>query len=132
MDGSRIAEITHQWANDILVWIGFGTLVGLAAKALMPGRDKGGAVATLLMGIGGTVVGSGLLVCLGGGQRVTPLSLVGFVAATAGAFLLLCFHRMLGGAFFREEGTGDKPGTTEAGSNAVKRRVKRVVVSSER
>lgn len=106
MNGLMLPEVVHQWAHDILAWIGFGTLVGLAAKGLMPGRDQGGAVATLLMGIGGTVVGSGLLVLFGGGQRVSPLSLLGFVAATAGAFLILFFHRMLNGSFFREEGTG--------------------------
>jgi uncharacterized membrane protein YeaQ/YmgE (transglycosylase-associated protein family) len=98
--------MVRHWANDLLVWVGFGTLVGLAAKAVMPVRDPGGAVATLLMGIGGTVVGSGLLVLSGGGQRVTPLSPLGFVAATAGAFVLLLFHRMLSGSFFKENGTG--------------------------
>ena len=36
----------QQWANDLLVWVGFCTLVGLMAKAIMPGRDPGGAVAT--------------------------------------------------------------------------------------
>ena len=37
--------------NDILVWIGYGTIVGLLAKTVMPGRNLGGAVATLAMGI---------------------------------------------------------------------------------
>jgi uncharacterized membrane protein YeaQ/YmgE (transglycosylase-associated protein family) len=68
----------------------------------MPGRDAGGAVATLLMGIGGTIIGSGTLMFFWDGHRVTPLSPLGFVVATGGAFVLLFFHRLLGGYFFRE------------------------------
>lgn len=109
-----LPEVVQQWGHDILAWVGFGTLVGLAAKAIMPGRDQGGAVATLLMGIGGTVVGSGLLAVFGGGQRVSPLSLLGFVTATAGAFIILFFHRMLSGRYFREEGTGTAPAAQPA------------------
>ena len=114
MNSLVLPEVVQQWGHDILAWVGFGTLVGLAAKAIMPGRDQGGAVATLLMGIGGTVVGSGLLVMFGGGQRVSPLSLLGFVMATAGAFVILFFHRMLNGAFFREVGTGPAPAAQPA------------------
>lgn len=99
-------EAAQSWANTVLVWIGFGTVVGLTAKALMPGRDQGGTLATLFMGIGGTVVGLGTLSYIGGGHRVTPVSILGFLAATGGAFLLLFFHKMLQGSFFREEGTG--------------------------
>src|SRR5687768_7747695 len=87
----------QQWANDILVWIGFGTLVGLLAKAIMPGRDPGGAVATLLMGIGGTVIGCGLVSYFLNGQRVTPISPLGLAVATGGSFVILFFYRLLGG-----------------------------------
>src|SRR4051812_26221106 len=123
MHSLMLPEVVHQWAHDVLAWVGFGTLAGLAAKAIMPGRDQGGALATLLMGIGGTVVGSGLLVLLGGGQRVSPLSPLGFVPAPAGAFLLLFSHRMLNGAFFREEGTGLSPPTTATPRRGRKRAV---------
>ena len=73
------------WTHNILAWIGFGTVVGLLAKAIMPGRDPGGAIATLMMGIGGTVIGCGGLSLLFDGRRVSPMSPLGFVAATAGA-----------------------------------------------
>src|SRR4051794_35229485 len=109
-----LPEVVHQWGHDILAWVGFGTLAGLAAKAIMPGRDQGGAVATLLMGIGGTVVGPGVRGLLGGGRRVSPLSPLGFVRATAGASLILFFHRMPAGAFSREEGTGPAPAAQPA------------------
>src|SRR4051812_39227115 len=98
-------QLAH-WANDILLWVGFGTLAGLTAKALLPGKDSGGTVATLLMGIGGTVIGSGLVALVWSGKRVTPLSVLGFLAATGGATILLMFHRLLAGRFFHEEGTG--------------------------
>jgi uncharacterized membrane protein YeaQ/YmgE (transglycosylase-associated protein family) len=96
----------QKWANDLLVWIGFGTLVGLMAKAIMPGRDPGGAVATLSMGVGGTIIGCSALMYFSDGQRVTPVSPMGFVVATAGAFALLFFYRLLGGRFFVEGDRG--------------------------
>jgi uncharacterized membrane protein YeaQ/YmgE (transglycosylase-associated protein family) len=83
----------HAFANDVLLWVGFGTLAGLLAKAIMPGRDPGGAVATLIMGIGGSVIGSGILSYFWHGHRVTPLSIEGFCVATTGAFVLLLFYR---------------------------------------
>src|ERR1044071_8497485 len=89
-------------ANDLLIWVGFGTLVGLLAKAIMPGRDPGGAIATLLMGIGGTVIGCGTLSFFYHESRVTPISPIGFLVGTGGAFMLLFFYRLLGGYFFRE------------------------------
>jgi uncharacterized membrane protein YeaQ/YmgE (transglycosylase-associated protein family) len=99
----------EQAAHDLLVWVGFGTLVGLLAKAIMPGRDPGGTVATLMMGIGGTVIGCGLLAYFYEGKRVTPISPVGFLVGTFGAFLLLFFYRLLGGYFFREGTTAPPP-----------------------
>jgi uncharacterized membrane protein YeaQ/YmgE (transglycosylase-associated protein family) len=97
-----LQQILEQWAGDLLTWVGFGTLVGLLAKAIMPGRDPGGSLATLLMGIGGTVIGCGTLMFFYDGQRVTPISPVGFLVATGGAFVLLFFYRLLAGRFFQE------------------------------
>ena len=106
MEDVLFNETVQQWSNDILVWIGFGTLVGLLAKAIMPGRDPGGAVATLAMGVGGTVIGCGTLTYFWEGHRVTPISPIGLVVATSGAFTLLFFYRLLGGYWFVE---GDVP-----------------------
>ncbi|HKD35903.1 MAG TPA: GlsB/YeaQ/YmgE family stress response membrane protein, partial [Pirellulales bacterium] len=86
-------------------WIGFGTLAGIIAKLVMPGRDPGGPIATLMMGIAGTCLGLGLLSYFTS-QRITPISPLGFVIATGGAALLLFFHRLLGGYFFTEQGEG--------------------------
>jgi uncharacterized membrane protein YeaQ/YmgE (transglycosylase-associated protein family) len=107
MENVEIAEYLSRWANDILVWVGFGTIVGLLAKAIMPGRDPGGAVATLAMGIGGTVIGCGVLSYFYEGARVTPISPMGLAVATAGAFIILFFYRLLAGYWFVE---GEQPG----------------------
>ncbi|HUE73485.1 MAG TPA: GlsB/YeaQ/YmgE family stress response membrane protein [Pirellulaceae bacterium] len=90
-------------ARQVLEWVGFGTLVGLLAKAIMPGKDPGGAIATLAMGIGGTVIGCGILSYLSQGKTlVTPISAAGFCVATGGAFVILFFYKLLGGYYFRE------------------------------
>lgn len=102
MEGPELVKVLTQAGHDFLEWIGFGTLSGLAAKAIMPGRDPGGAVATLMMGIGGTVIGLGVLTYFWEGVRVTPLSPMGFAVATAGAFVILFFYRLLAGRVIRE------------------------------
>ncbi|MBN2578769.1 MAG: GlsB/YeaQ/YmgE family stress response membrane protein [Pirellulales bacterium] len=104
MENLVLSEPVQQWANTVLIWVGFGTLVGLLAKAIMPGRDPGGAVATLAMGIGGTVIGCGTLTFFYDGLRVSPLSPIGFLVSTGGAFLILCFYRVLGGHWTAEDG----------------------------
>ena len=109
MPDIEFSQAVQSAANDVLVWVGFGTLVGLLAKAIMPGRDPGGTVATLMMGIGGTVIGCGILSYFAEGKRISPISPLGFVVGTAGAFLLLFFYRVLGGYFFREGVTAPPP-----------------------
>ena len=91
----ELAATAQQWANDLLVWVGFGTIVGLLAKAIMPGRDPGGAIATLAMGVGGTVIGCGLFTYFGGGRAITPISPLGFGVAIGGAFVILFFYKLL-------------------------------------
>jgi uncharacterized membrane protein YeaQ/YmgE (transglycosylase-associated protein family) len=107
MADPELMSVLEQSVHELLVWVGFGTLVGLAAKGVMPGRDPGGTVATLLMGIGGSVIGCGLITFFWDGRRVTPISPLGFAAATGGAFLLLFFYRLLAGSFFAEAEAGD-------------------------
>lgn len=100
------AESFQHVANNVLMWIGFGMLAGMVAKAIMPGRDPGGPIATLLMGCGGSVVGSGALMYFWEGQRVPAISPLGFAVATGGAFVILFFYRLLSGRIIREDGEG--------------------------
>ncbi len=96
------------------MWVGFGTLVGLTAKAIMPGRDPGGAIGTLLMGIAGSLIGCGVLLLFDTSFKITPISPVGFAAGTGGAFLLLIFFRVLSNSYIVEAVDGKvtgNPGT---------------------
>lgn len=102
MAETDMMEIVRNSLNEMLRWVGFGTLVGLAAKAIMPGRDPGGAVSTMLMGIAGSVIGCGTVMFFWREASIDPISGKGFLAATAGAFMILFFYRMLAGSFFIE------------------------------
>lgn len=102
-----LMQTAELWANLVLTWVGFGTIVGLLAKAIMPGRDPGGAVATLLMGIGGTIIGCGVVSYFYQGAPITPISVLGFACGTGGAFVILFFYKLLGGYWFTE---GETPG----------------------
>jgi uncharacterized membrane protein YeaQ/YmgE (transglycosylase-associated protein family) len=75
----------------ILGWILFGLIVGALAKLLMPGRDPGGIVVTILLGIVGALMGGFLGRLLG---LYAPGEPAGFVAATLGAILVLALYRM--------------------------------------
>jgi uncharacterized membrane protein YeaQ/YmgE (transglycosylase-associated protein family) len=105
VDNPQFMESVQEITNQILVWVGFGTLVGLLAKAIMPGKDPGGAVATLAMGVAGTVIGCGVVSYFWKGHIISPISPLGFCVATGGAFILLFFYKLLGGYYF-EEGVG--------------------------
>lgn len=93
----EISEGINQLAHQLLLWTGFGTLVGLLAKAIMPGRDPGGALTTVVMGILGAIFGAGVLAYYSDSLRVTPLSPLGFLVATVGTFALLGLSRLLTG-----------------------------------
>jgi uncharacterized membrane protein YeaQ/YmgE (transglycosylase-associated protein family) len=76
----------------IIVWIIFGLIVGVIAKFLMPGRDPGGFILTVLLGIAGALVGGFLGRAFGLYQEGDP---VGFVMAVVGSILLLVLYRMV-------------------------------------
>jgi uncharacterized membrane protein YeaQ/YmgE (transglycosylase-associated protein family) len=76
---------------DILVWILFGLVVGVVAKFLMPGRDPGGVVITIVLGIVGAFVGGIMGRVLGWYRDGDP---VGFVMAILGAIVVLVVYRM--------------------------------------
>ena len=100
--GVMLNDSAQQLVNDVLVWVGFGTIVGLLAKGIMPGRDPGGAIATVLMGIGGTIMGCGVLSYFNAGQRVIPVSPMGMLVGTGGTLIILFFYKLLSGYYFVE------------------------------
>jgi uncharacterized membrane protein YeaQ/YmgE (transglycosylase-associated protein family) len=93
------SQPAQQWVNVVLIWIGFGTLAGLLAKAVLPGRDPQGTIGTMVVGIAGSTIG--LLVfyrlCLGAPANNTfnPISPIGMLAAAAGAFAVLIGYRVM-------------------------------------
>lgn len=80
----------------ILSWILLGLIAGALAKLVMPGRNGGGIIITILLGIVGAFVG-GFVVSLLGFGTVTDFSLGSIVAATIGAIILLAIFRAFAG-----------------------------------
>jgi uncharacterized membrane protein YeaQ/YmgE (transglycosylase-associated protein family) len=76
----------------ILSWIVFGLVIGILAKLLMPGRDPGGFIVTILLGIAGALVGGFI-------GRATgfygPGQAAGWLMSILGAIILLALYRML-------------------------------------
>jgi uncharacterized membrane protein YeaQ/YmgE (transglycosylase-associated protein family) len=76
----------------VIGWIVFGLVVGIVAKLLMPGRDPGGTILTVLLGVAGALLGGYLGRAVGWYAEGDP---VGFLMAVLGAIVLLSLYRML-------------------------------------
>ena len=76
----------------IISWIAMGLIVGLLAKAIMPGKDPGGFIITILLGIGGALLG-GYLGTLFGLGSVNGFNLHSILIATGGSILILLVYR---------------------------------------
>ena len=77
---------------SILGWIIFGLIVGALAKLVMPGRDPGGIIVTIVLGIVGALLGGWLGRAIG---WYGPNEAAGFVMALIGALILLGLYRLL-------------------------------------
>jgi uncharacterized membrane protein YeaQ/YmgE (transglycosylase-associated protein family) len=76
----------------ILSWIVFGLVIGLIAKLLMPGRDPGGFIVTMLLGIAGALVGGFIGRAMG---FYGPNQSAGWLMSILGAIILLALYRVL-------------------------------------
>jgi uncharacterized membrane protein YeaQ/YmgE (transglycosylase-associated protein family) len=76
----------------ILAWILFGLVIGVIAKLLMPGRDPGGFIVTILLGIAGAMLGGFVGRAMGfyGAQETA-----GWFMSILGAIILLALYRMV-------------------------------------
>jgi uncharacterized membrane protein YeaQ/YmgE (transglycosylase-associated protein family) len=89
----------------IIGWIIFGLIAGLIAKAIMPGRDPGGCIITILLGIAGSLIGGFIGRALFGYGRAygdardlsQPGFLISLVLAVVGAIILLALYRLIRG-----------------------------------
>jgi uncharacterized membrane protein YeaQ/YmgE (transglycosylase-associated protein family) len=76
----------------ILAWILFGLVVGVIAKLLMPGRDPGGFIVTILLGIAGALVGGFVGRAMGFYEANEG---AGWLMSILGAIVLLALYRMM-------------------------------------
>ncbi len=79
---------------SVIGYILFGLVVGVVGKLIMPGRDPGGFIITILLGIAGALVGGFLGRSLGMYGEGEP---AGFVMAVIGSIILLVIYRMVAG-----------------------------------
>jgi len=80
--------------HGILAWIVIGGIAGGIAKLLMPGRDPGGCIITILLGIAGAFVAGWLGQAVGWYEAGEG---AGFIAAIVGAFIILAIYRIIAG-----------------------------------
>jgi uncharacterized membrane protein YeaQ/YmgE (transglycosylase-associated protein family) len=78
----------------IVGWIVFGLVVGVIAKLIMPGRDPGGIIVTMLLGIVGAVLGGFLGRSLG---FYGPQQAAGWLMSIVGAIVVLMIYRLMVG-----------------------------------
>ncbi len=80
---------------NIFSWIILGGLAGTIAKLIMPGKDPGGLIVTILIGIGGAILGGFISTQLGYGTVTGAFNLTSLIIATGGSLIILALHRML-------------------------------------
>jgi len=76
----------------VLGWIFFGLVVGVIAKLLMPGRDPGGFIVTIVLGIVGALLGGWIGRAMG---LYGPDQSAGFFMALLGSIILLGVYRLV-------------------------------------
>ena len=79
---------------SILAWIVLGLIAGAIGKFLMPGRDPGGIIITIIIGIVGAVIGGFIGNAMGFGD-VTGVNLPSLAIAVLGSVVLLIAYRMM-------------------------------------
>ena len=80
----------------IIAWIVFGFIVGLIARALVPGRQGMGFVMTTLLGVAGSLIG-GIIASALWGQSAAGFQPTGFIGSLIGAIVLLVIGGMVMG-----------------------------------
>ena len=78
----------------IISWIILGLIVGIIAKFLMPGKDPGGIIITILLGVAGAVGGGYISSAIGFGG-VTGFNLRSLIIAVCGSLVLLIIYRIV-------------------------------------
>lgn len=80
----------------LISWIVFGLLAGLVAKLIVPGKDPGGCIVTVIIGVVGALVGGFIATALGFGG-ISGFDWRSLFIAILGAVLLLILWRLISG-----------------------------------
>jgi uncharacterized membrane protein YeaQ/YmgE (transglycosylase-associated protein family) len=79
----------------ILSWLVVGLIAGVLAKLIMPGKDPGGIVVTILIGIAGAIIAGFLTSLFLHTDYVTGINITTIILAILGAILLLIVYRLV-------------------------------------
>ena len=79
----------------IFAWIVLGIVAGALAKLVMPGKDGGGWIVTMALGIAGAFVGGYLGSIMGLGGATDGLNMGSIATATAGALVILFVYKLV-------------------------------------
>ena len=79
----------------IFSWIILGLIAGALGKLIMPGKDPGGLFVTMLLGIGGALLGGFIGTRMGFGSVTGAFDIRSLLIATGGAILLLLIYRLI-------------------------------------
>ncbi len=82
---------------SVVFWIIFGLIAGVIAKLLTPGRDPGGCIITMLLGVAGAFLGGFLYSYLTGRPYIAEFDLGSLAVAVGGAIVVLLLYRVVAG-----------------------------------
>ncbi|MFK7935948.1 MAG: GlsB/YeaQ/YmgE family stress response membrane protein [Saprospiraceae bacterium] len=80
---------------DILTWAILGLIAGALAKFIMPGRDSGGLISTIIIGVIGSIVGGYVFNYFGWGGSVTGINTGSIITSVVGALICLFVYRRI-------------------------------------
>ena len=93
-DSLNLASAAQHWVNLILVWLGFGALIAILVRSLLPGREPSGMISMFLIGVVGTCVGPLIVSTVWQIDDFNPISPIGFLASFVCSFLFLLFYQV--------------------------------------
>jgi uncharacterized membrane protein YeaQ/YmgE (transglycosylase-associated protein family) len=80
---------------SIIAWIIFGLIAGALAKWILPGKDPGGCLLTIVLGVVGALIGGFLVALLTGKNYTTHFNIASLIVAIIGAIVVLLLYRFI-------------------------------------
>lgn len=99
----NFSQSAQLYVNLVLMWIGFATVVGLAVRSVLPGKEPSGLIGTVVIGILGCCIGPLALSSVWQLENFNPISPYGFCAAVVCAFVFLLLYRIFFLVFLRRK-----------------------------